>query len=171
MDNRARHNHDRHDDHGPRHEMNASPSDDTTGSHRPADRNRHTGHESHAEHEQVAAGAGGEHHGERIEPEGATHAPHHEHAGHGHHEGHTVRRDETLRHEATDTAIHGRDVDHAAHGNGHHAHVDHTGHEKMFRDRFWVSLVLSIPVLLYSPMLQQWLGFTPPAFPGSRWVP
>lgn len=41
----------------------------------------------------------------------------------------------------------------------------------MFRDRFWVSLVLSIPVLLYSPMLQQWLGFTPPAFPGSRWVP
>jgi hypothetical protein len=32
--------------------------------------------------------------------------------------------------------------------------VDHTGHEQMFRRRFWVSLALSIPVLLYSPALQ-----------------
>ena len=50
---------------------------------------------------------------------------------------------------------------------GHGAHVDHTGHEQMFRQRFWVSLLLSIPVLLYSPMIQEWLGFTMPAFPGS----
>ncbi len=40
----------------------------------------------------------------------------------------------------------------------------------MFRNRFWVSLVLSIPVLLYSPMIQKWLGFTVPEFPGSEWV-
>ena len=40
----------------------------------------------------------------------------------------------------------------------------------MFRRRFWVSLVLSIPVLLYSPMLQMWLGFTMPTFPGSMWL-
>ena len=40
----------------------------------------------------------------------------------------------------------------------------------MFRRRFWVSLVLSIPVLLYSPMLQEWLGFSMPAFPGSDWI-
>jgi len=40
----------------------------------------------------------------------------------------------------------------------------------MFRRRFWVSLVLSIPVLLYSPMLQEWLGLTMPAFPGSTWI-
>jgi Cu2+-exporting ATPase len=58
---------------------------------------------------------------------------------------------------------------HAAEG-GHAAHVDHTGHEEMFRRRFWVSLVLSIPVLLYSPMVQQLLGFSMPAFPGSRWI-
>ncbi|MEX2599118.1 MAG: heavy metal translocating P-type ATPase, partial [Dehalococcoidia bacterium] len=56
------------------------------------------------------------------------------------------------------------------HTSGHSGHVDHTGHEYMFRRRFWVSLVLSIPVLLYSEMLQDWLNFTVPQFPGSEWV-
>ncbi|MBN1995150.1 MAG: copper-translocating P-type ATPase [Anaerolineae bacterium] len=37
----------------------------------------------------------------------------------------------------------------------------------MFRNRFWVSLVLSIPVLLYSPTIQAWLNFSMPVFPGS----
>ena len=40
----------------------------------------------------------------------------------------------------------------------------------MFRQRFWVSLALSIPVLLYSPMIQEWLGFSMPGFPGSQWI-
>ncbi|MGD8625165.1 MAG: copper-translocating P-type ATPase [Anaerolineae bacterium] len=40
----------------------------------------------------------------------------------------------------------------------------------MFRNRFWVSLALSIPVLIYSATLQDWLGFTPPTFPGSEWI-
>lgn len=48
--------------------------------------------------------------------------------------------------------------------------MDHTGHEQIFRRRFWVSLVLTIPVLAFSPMLQEWLGFTIPPFPGSRWI-
>jgi len=48
--------------------------------------------------------------------------------------------------------------------------TDHTGHEKIFRNRFWVCLALSIPVLIYSPMLQRWLGFTPPTFTGSEWI-
>ncbi len=54
--------------------------------------------------------------------------------------------------------------EHAGHG------TDHSGHEQMFRRRFWVSLLLSIPVLLYSPMVQSLLGFTMPAFPGSSWI-
>ena len=49
-------------------------------------------------------------------------------------------------------------------------HGGHKKHEIMFRNRFWVSLVLSIPVLVYSPTLKDWLGFTPPTFPGSRWI-
>ena len=52
----------------------------------------------------------------------------------------------------------------------HKAHTDHTGHERLFRDRFWVCLVLSIPVLLYSPMIQEWLGFSIPSFPLSQWI-
>ena len=40
----------------------------------------------------------------------------------------------------------------------------------MFRKRFWVSLLLSIPVLLYTPMLQMWFGFRMPEFMGSQWM-
>lgn len=55
-------------------------------------------------------------------------------------------------------------------GAAHRAHVDHTGHEGMFRQRFWICLTLSLPVLLYSPMIQGWLGFSMPAFSGSWWL-
>jgi Cu2+-exporting ATPase len=40
----------------------------------------------------------------------------------------------------------------------------------MFRRRFWVSLTLTIPVLLYSPIIQEWLGFSMPQFTGSDWI-
>jgi P-type Cu2+ transporter len=62
------------------------------------------------------------------------------------------------------------DGDSHAHSDSHAHHADHTGHEEMFRRRFWVSLVLSIPVLLYTPMLQEWFGFSMPTFPGSDWI-
>ena len=51
-----------------------------------------------------------------------------------------------------------------------HAHVDHAGHEAMFRRRFVVCSILALPVLAYSPTLQAWLGFTVPAFPGNEFV-
>lgn len=51
-----------------------------------------------------------------------------------------------------------------------HHHTDHTNHETMFRNRFWVSLILTIPVLLFSPMIQTWFGFQMPAFTGSNFV-
>lgn len=40
----------------------------------------------------------------------------------------------------------------------------------MFRQRFWISLALTVPVVLYSPMIQAWLGFMMPRFPGSNWI-
>jgi Cu2+-exporting ATPase len=49
-------------------------------------------------------------------------------------------------------------------------HVDHRGHEEMFRQRFWVCLVLSIPVLLFSPAVQGFFGFSMPTFPGSQLI-
>ncbi|MCA9337110.1 heavy metal translocating P-type ATPase [Candidatus Saccharibacteria bacterium] len=54
----------------------------------------------------------------------------------------------------------------------HQEHDKHAGHSvAMFKDRFWLSLILTIPVLVYSEMIQHWLNFTPPAFPGSQYVP
>ena len=69
--------------------------------------------------------------------------------------------------------------DHHGHGGGHAEPADHpSGHDKharhsvaMFRDRFWLSLALTIPVVLYSPMIQEWFGYTAPVFPGSEWIP
>ena len=40
----------------------------------------------------------------------------------------------------------------------------------MFRQRFWVCLVLSIPVLLFSPAVQGFFGFSMPTFPGSQLI-
>jgi Cu2+-exporting ATPase len=60
--------------------------------------------------------------------------------------------------------------EHKGHDQHGAHHTDHTGHETMFRDRFWVSLALSIPVLLYSEMIQGWLNFSVPGFPGSQWI-
>jgi cation transport ATPase len=42
--------------------------------------------------------------------------------------------------------------------------------EHAVRQKFWVSLALSIPALMFSPSLQGWLGYSLPAFAGSRWI-
>ena len=75
--------------------------------------------------------------------------------------------------DAARTAAGKAQAEHAEHaGHDEHAsHADHTGHEQVFRRRFWVSLALSVPVLLYSPMIQELLGFRLPAFAGSEWIP
>ena len=40
----------------------------------------------------------------------------------------------------------------------------------MFRDRFWLSLVLTVPVVFWSAHIQGLLGYRAPAFPGSAWI-
>jgi P-type Cu2+ transporter len=64
----------------------------------------------------------------------------------------------------------------AAHGQGEHAdpggHDKHSGHSvAMFRDKFWLSLLLTLPVIVWSRDPQTWLGYTAPTFPGSNWLP
>ena len=74
--------------------------------------------------------------------------------------------------------------DHSSHHHeGHHspahseheqsgAHDKHAGHSvAMFRDKFWVSLLLTVPTVVWSPMVQEWLGFTAPRFTGSKLIP
>lgn len=80
---------------------------------------------------------------------------HHNHSAatapghHGHHEGHSHDDDHVVR-----------------------AHGQHAGHSTaMFKDRFWLTLVLSVPVVYFSPMFGHLLGYMPPEFPGSAWIP
>jgi Cu2+-exporting ATPase len=98
---------------------------------------------------------------------------HHEHEHHGAAQVGTVEHHDTppqpQTHEYNDHSGHDHSMatmDHAGHG----AHVDHTGHEQMFRQRFWRCLILTIPVLLYSSMIQTWFGFHMPEFPGSQFI-
>src|SRR5712672_2395329 len=54
----------------------------------------------------------------------------------------------------------------------HGSHDRHAGHSvAMFRDKFWLSLALTIPVIFWSSDVQHWLGYTAPSFPGSKFIP
>ena len=60
----------------------------------------------------------------------------------------------------------------------HHGHAvtsandKHAGHSvEMFRDRFWLSLILSVPTLVWSPALQEWFSYAAPAIPFADWIP
>lgn len=89
-------------------------------------------------------------HGEHSGAHQAAEADHTQHTDHGGHEGHS----------------HG---DHHGHEHGHgHGHGDHAA---MFRSRFWWSLLLSVPVVIFSPMVADLLGYGVPEFNGSSWIP
>jgi P-type Cu2+ transporter len=54
----------------------------------------------------------------------------------------------------------------------HASHDRHAGHSvAMFRDKFWLSLILTFPVLFWSTDVQHWFAYTAPSFPGSRFIP
>jgi Cu2+-exporting ATPase len=102
----------------------------------------HSGHQHEHEHHGVEQVGTAEHHNMPPQPEAHQH------------DQHTKHQDSM------------ESMDHAGHG----AHTDHTGHEQMFRQRFWRCLILTVPVLLYSPMIQTWFGFQMPEFPGSQFI-
>ncbi len=54
-----------------------------------------------------------------------------------------------------------------------HMHHDrHAGHSvAMFRDKFWLTFALTIPTVVWSSDVQDWLGYTAPLFPGSTLIP
>ncbi len=98
-------------------------------------------------------------------------------SGNGHEDGRAAARAAARRHDA-----HGGEEDHGRqdeHGgqDEHKGQDDHGGHDKhaghspaMFRERLWVSLALTAPILAFSPQLQAWFGFALPAFPADVWV-
>ena len=58
-------------------------------------------------------------------------------------------------------------------GKGDHSgHNNHAGHSvDMFRARFWICLALTVPALVWEPMLQDWFQYSAPVFPGSVYIP
>ena len=73
--------------------------------------------------------------------------------------------------DATGHAHHAHDAAGADHGVG--GHDKHAGHSvEMFRQKFWGTLLLSIPTIVWAPMIQHWFGYEAPGGPvASRWVP
>ena len=106
----------------------------------------------------------------RHSPRHAGHSPAHaEHSAA--HSGHAPER-------TADPGAHaGHPPAHAGHGATHHpgsdaGHDKHAGHSvAMFRDKFWISLALTIPTLIWGHMLQDALGYTAPHFPGAMYIP
>lgn len=87
-------------------------------------------------------------HADQVMPthhDGHQHGDHAEHAA-AHHEG-----------------GHGGHGDHAGHGG-------HAGHAEIFRRLFWVNLLLALPVVFFSHMIQDWFNYTAPNFPGDGLV-
>ena len=99
--------------------------------------------------------------------------------------GYASVQDQHTTHPQGGTATQGH---HTGHGEGHaqhaeahdaHAgHAGHAGHDKhaghsvaMFRDRFWLSVLLTVPILVWSEMVQDWLGYTAPSFPLAERIP
>jgi P-type Cu2+ transporter len=60
----------------------------------------------------------------------------------------------------------------AAQADAHAGHDKHAGHSvAMFRNKFWLTLLLAIPTVIWSGMIQQWFGYTAPRFAGSAFIP
>ena len=105
-------------------------------------------------------------HDEQAAHNMAQHAQDDMHRMHEHHGAHDMAQPAPYDDMPTTDEEHGIGGAH-----GHAEHADHTGHERMFRTRFWVSLLLSVPVLVFGLALPQWLGFGMPVFPGVSWIP
>src|SRR5690606_17305040 len=102
-----------------------------------------------------------------AEPGGvmSEHQHHDEHEHHGHGAGL-----ETSAARATQPGV--AHDDHAGHDHGAHDHGGHAGHDPaQFRKLFWISLLLTVPTLVFSTGLQGILGLGGPRFPGSEWIP
>ncbi|MFQ7236998.1 MAG: copper-translocating P-type ATPase, partial [Enterococcus hulanensis] len=65
------------------------------------------------------------------------------------------------------------DMNHGMNGHDHHemdhGGMDHSMHMGNFKQKFWLSLVLSLPIIIFSPMMGMQLPFQF-TFPGSEWV-
>lgn len=92
---------------------------------------------------------------------------------HSHHHAHRHHSaGEPRQHGKSSATAHSRRSDIGHDHAGHDAHDRHAGHSvAMFRDRFWITLLLTMPTVVWSEMIQHWFGYAAPKFAGSGWVP
>lgn len=60
-------------------------------------------------------------------------------------------------------------MDHSMHMDHEHGGMDHSMHMGNFKQKFWLSLILAIPIILFSPMMGMEFPFQV-TFPGSDWL-
>jgi P-type Cu2+ transporter len=149
------------------------------------------GHEGHGGHDVPTGGA--DHAGHALPDGDARHAGHGGHEDRGGHEG-PAGRDGNAGHggHGTTDHVHGGRGAHPGgapggvadrgHGAAHAGYAGHAGHAaeghdkhvghsvEAFRNKFWLSLLLTIPTVIWGHMLAQLTGYTPPHFPGSHWI-
>jgi Cu2+-exporting ATPase len=77
---------------------------------------------------------------------------------------------EASKHSAA--AVHDRLSAHGSH-DAAAGHDKHAGHSvEMFRQKFWGTFLLSVPTIVWAPMIQHWFGYAAPGGPtASRWIP
>ncbi|MEV4534616.1 copper-translocating P-type ATPase [Asanoa sp. NPDC049518] len=65
--------------------------------------------------------------------------------------------------------VHGHHESHHA-AAGHAGHDKHAGHDpEQFRRKFWLSLALTVPIVVTSEMVMDWFGYSLD-FPGIDWI-
>jgi P-type Cu2+ transporter len=106
----------------------------------------------------------------RDEDDGSSHSRHH---GRAHHNHQAVEPGGDHEKQPPPISIdHDRAaVDHHGEHGTHLGHGGHGDHAAQFRDRFWLSLVLTIPVVIFSGMVADLLGYRLPDFVGADWIP
>ncbi|AYA34098.1 copper-translocating P-type ATPase [Enterococcus faecium] len=62
-----------------------------------------------------------------------------------------------------------KEMDHSMHMDHEHGGMDHSMHMGNFKQKFWLSLILAIPIILFSPMMGMEFPFQI-TFPGSDWL-
>jgi P-type Cu2+ transporter len=104
---------------------------------------------------------------DRRAGKGSGDTEHETHGTHGTHETHGTHGTHGM-HDMHDAA---HDKHDAAHDKHDAAHDKHEGHSpKTFRRKFWLSLLLTIPTVLWGHMLTRLTGWQAPSFPGSHWI-
>jgi len=109
-------------------------------------------------------GKGKQHHSGHEKQETHNHSKHEhhngsEHGGHMHHNQHEHAHHEHSSHEGHENHNHNKHDHHhhGGHGGGHAGHHEHMIAD--FKKRFWVSLVLAIPISYLSEMIQMLFGY------------